>query len=315
MKVLIAGATGAIGIPLSRTLRAAGHEVLGVTRSPAGGATLRAAGVQPIVADAMDRSALLRAVDGVSADAVVHELTALTKAPAKHRDMTQTNRLRTEGTRNLLDAAREVGARKFVTQSIIFGYGYTDHGDKLITEEDPFGQPNSGKANPHVAAMLANERLTDEADGIIGISLRYGLFYGADVQNYATMLRKRKVPVPARRNGPLSWIHIDDAASATAAAVEGGDAGAYNIVDDKPASWSEMFTAMATNLDEPAPRAVPASLIRLAAPYVAKIVLDTTMRVSNAKAKTELGWKPEYPTLTEGLRAMETQLRSSARAR
>ena len=111
MKVLIAGATGAIGTPLSRMLQAAGHEVLGMTRSPAGGAKLRAAGVQPIIADAMDRSALLTALNDVSADAVVSELTALTKAPAKHKDMRQTNQLRIEGTKNLLDAARMVGAR------------------------------------------------------------------------------------------------------------------------------------------------------------------------------------------------------------
>jgi nucleoside-diphosphate-sugar epimerase len=308
MKVLIAGATGAIGIPLVRTLRAAGHEILGITRSPAGAAKLRAAGYQPIVADAMDRPALLTALNGVSADVVVHELTALAKAPARHSDMTETNRLRTEGTKNLLDAARAVGAGKFVTQSIVLGYGYTDHGDKLVTEDDSFGRPNSGKADPHVAAMLANEHMVDEAEGITGISLRYGLFYGADVQNYAKMLRKRKVPIPTKRTGALSWIHIDDAASATAAAVEVGTAGAYNIVDDQPASWSEMFTAMATAVGAPAPRALPAGLIRLAAPYVAAIVLDTTLRVSNAKAKAELGWKPEYPTLKEGLCAMKAQL-------
>ncbi len=310
MKVLIAGATGAIGLPLSRTLRAAGHEILGITRSPAGAAKLTAAGVQPIIADAMDRSALLAAVNGVSADAVVHQLTALTKAPAKHKDMTQTNRLRTEGTKNLLDAARTVGARRFVTQSIIFGYGYTDHGDKPVTEDDPFGQPNSGKANPHVAAMLANERLVGEAEGITGISLRYGLFYGADVQNYVTLLRKRKVPIPAKRINPLSWIHIDDAASATAAAVESGKAGAYNIVDDAPAPWGEMFTAMARTLDAPAPRSLPPGLIRLAAPYLATIMLDTSMRVSNAKVKAELGWKPDHPTLQDGLSAMKAQLKA-----
>jgi nucleoside-diphosphate-sugar epimerase len=310
MKVLIAGATGAIGVPLSRMLRAAGHEVLGITRSPAGGARLSAIGVRPIVADALDRSALLTAVNGVSVDAVVHQLTALTKAPAKHKDMIQTNRLRTEGTKNLLDAARELGARTFVTQSIIFGYGYTDHGDRLVTEHAPFGQPNSGKANPHVAAMLANEKLVGEAEGITGISLRYGLFYGADVQNYATLLRKRKVPIPTKRNSPLPWIHIDDAASATAAAVEVGTAGAYNIVDDRPASWSEMFTAMATTLDAPAPRALPAWVIRLAAPYAATIMLDTSMRVANAKAKADLGWKPEYPTLREGLSATKAQLKA-----
>jgi nucleoside-diphosphate-sugar epimerase len=308
MKVLIAGATGAIGVPLSRILQAAGHEVLGITRSSAGGAKLKAAGVQPIVADAMDRSSLLTAVNGVSADAVVHQLTALTKPPARHRDMTQTNRLRTEGTKNLLDAARAVGAGTFLTQSIVFGYGYTDHGDTFITEDDAFGQSNSGKANPHIAAMLGNEKLVAAAAGITGISLRYGLFYGADVQNYATLLRKRRLPIPTRQNGPLSWIHIDDAATATAAALEHGNAGAYNIVDDRPASWREMFTTMATAFGTPAPRALPAGLIRLAAPYMATIVLDTTMCVSNAKAKAELDWRPEYPTLKEGLCAMKAQL-------
>lgn len=309
MKVLIAGATGAIGIPLARTLRAAGHEIVGITRSPDGAAKLRTAGVRPIVADAMDRSALLAAVKGVSADAVVHQLTALTKAPARHKDMAQTNRLRIEGTKNLLDVARAVGAGRFVTQSIVFGYGYTDHGDELVTEDDPFGRPNSGKANPHIAAMLANERLAAEAEGIIGISLRYGLFYGADVQNYASLLRKRKVPIASKRNNVLSWVHVHDAATATAAAVEGGAAGAYNIVDDKPASWAEMFTAMATAFGTPAPRSLPAGLIRLAAPYLATIMLDTRMRVSNAKATSELDWKPGYPTLDEGLRAMKAQLR------
>ena len=305
MKILIAGATGAIGTPLTRALLATGHEVVGITRSPEGSRKLRSAGMRAIVADAMDRPALLAALNGVSADAVVHELTALTKPPVRHRDMRQTNRLRTEGTRNLLDAARLVGARRFVTQSIVFGYGYTDHGDHVITEDDPFGHANSGKADPHVAAMLANERLVEEAEGITGISLRYGLFYGADVQAYAALLRRRKVPIPANGNGPLSWIHIDDAASATAVAIENGQAGSYNIVDDQPVSWSEMFTAMAATLDAPPPRALPGWLIRLAAPYVASIVLDTTMRISNAKAKSELGWKPEHATLHEGLRAME----------
>lgn len=310
MKVLIAGATGAIGIPLSRKLQAAGHEVLGITRSSAGRAKLIAAGVQPIIADAMDRSALLKALNGVSADAVVHQLTALTKPPAKHGDMTQTNRLRTEGTENLLAAARAVGAGTFVTQSIIFGYGYINHGDKLIAEDDPFGQPNSGKANPHIAAMLTNEKLASEAEGMTGISLRYGLFYGADVQKYVAMLRKRKLPIPAKRNNPLSWIHIEDAASATAAAVDRGKAGAYNIVDDKPISWGEMFTAMARTFDAPTPRALPGGLIRLAAPYVATMVLDTAMRVSNVKAKLELGWTPEYSTFRDGLKAMTAQVKA-----
>ncbi len=310
MKVLIAGATGAIGIPLSHTLRAAGHDILGITRTPAGARKLESAGVHPIVTDAMDRTALLVALNNISADVVVHELTALTKPPARHGDMTQTNLLRSEGTKNLLDAARAVGAGKFVTQSIVFGYGYDDHGDKLITEEDPFGQQTSGKTNPHLAAMLANENLVAEAADLVGISLRYGLFYGVDVQNYATMLRKRKVPVPANRTKPLPWIHIEDAAGATAAAVEGGHSGAYNIVDDKPVSWTEMFTAMAATVDARPPRTLPAWVIRFAAPYLSTVVLDTAMHVSNAKAKSELDWKPEYPTLHEGLWAMKARLQA-----
>jgi len=244
---------------MSQQLQAAGHEVLGITRSPSGGARLTSAGVRPIIADAMDRSALLEALRGVSADAVVHQLTALTKAPARHSHMAQTNRLRTEGTENLLAAARAVGAGRFVTQSIVFGYGYTDH---------------------------------------------------ADLHNYATMLRKRKLPIPARRNKPLSWIHINDAASATAAAIEDGHAGAYNVVDDRPASWSEMFTATAEAFDAPPPRALPGGLIRIAAPYVATMVLDTAMRVSNAKAKSELGWQPAYPSFRDGLAAIRAQVKA-----
>jgi nucleoside-diphosphate-sugar epimerase len=228
----------------------------------------------------MNRPALLAALKGVSADAVVHELTALTKPPIRHRDMRQTNRLRTVGTGNLLDAARLVGARRFVTRSIVFGYGYTDHGTHLITEDDPFGRLDSGKANPHVGAMLANERLVEEAEDIAGISLRYSLFYGGDVQSCAAMLHKRKVPIPAKGSGPLSRIHIKDAAGATVAAA----------------------------LYAPPPRGFPGWLIRLVAPYVGSIVLDTTMHVSNVKAKSELGWKPEYASLHQGLRAMAVKI-------
>lgn len=306
MRVLIAGATGAIGMPLSRRLQAAGHEVVGTTRSSGGSAKLTAVGVQPIVVDVLDRSALLAALKGVAADVVVHQLTALSKPPARHGDMAGTNVLRTEGTRNLLAAADAVGAARFVTQSIIFGYGYTDHGHHVVTEDDPFGRADSGKANPHVAAMLTNEKLVADAPGITGISLRYGLFYGADVPSYAAMLRKRKLPIPAAGKKPLSWIHIEDAAAATAAAVERGQAGAYNIVDNKPTPWGEMFTAMARTFDAPPPRALPAGIIRLAAPYVATMVLDTALRVSNVKAKLELGWTPEYPTYREGLQAMKS---------
>ena len=307
MKVLIAGATGAIGTPLAARLVAAGHDVSGLTRTQQGADRLSAAGVTPVVADAMDRSALLRALDGHTADAVVHELTALAKPPTRHGHMAQTNRLRTEGTRNLLEAARLVGARRFLTQSIVLGYGYADHGSRTLTEDDPFGGPQSGPCAPHVAAMAENERLAFTADGIEGVALRYGLFYGGDMSTIVGMLRKRRLPVPAGNDQPLPWITLDDAAAATAAAVTNGAAGtAYNVVDDEPCSWRRMITATAEAFGTPAPRSVPGWVLRLAAPYAASLVLDTSMRVSNAKAKAQLDWKPASPSYREGLGALVT---------
>src|SRR5262245_13380654 len=154
MKVLLAGATGLLGTPLTSALLAEGHEVLALGRRhrPA------ADGVTPIVANALDRDALLRALDGMHADAVIHELTALSKAPTRHSGMAETDRLRIQGTTNLLAAAEAVGAKRFITQSIIFGYGYRDLGDRLITEDDPFGVAQGGRADRHLAAVLSTEQ-------------------------------------------------------------------------------------------------------------------------------------------------------------
>jgi NAD(P)H-binding len=151
-------ASGAIGTPLTRQLVAHDHQVLGLTRDWDGARRLQALGATPVVADALDRDGLLRAVDGLAADAVIHELTALRKPPPRHRGMALTNRLRTEGTTNLLAAAEALGARRFLTQSVIFGYGYRDHGPRLLTEEDPFGLPAGDACDPHVAAMRSTEQ-------------------------------------------------------------------------------------------------------------------------------------------------------------
>lgn len=310
MKVLLAGATGAIGKPLSQALQSAGHHVLGLTRDEKSAATLTAAGVQPVVADALDRNALLLALRGVEADAVIHQLTALKEPPARHSGMEATNRLRTTGTENLLAAATQLGATRFVTQSIVLGYGYIDHGSRVLTEDDDYGRPNSGKANPHIAAMLANEQLVRGSKHLDGIALRYGMFYGADVETYKELLHKRKVPVPSstKLKRDLAWIHIDDAAAATVAALEHGQPGsAYNIVDDDPTSWGRMFNDMADTVGAPRPRKLPSWMIRAAAPYVAAMVLNTSMHVSNVKAKAELGWKPVYPSHTEGLKTLASR--------
>jgi nucleoside-diphosphate-sugar epimerase len=301
MKILLAGATGAIGRPLLKALREQGHDVLALTRDPGA----RVPGARAVVADVLDRDALLRAVDGISADVVIHQLTALSKPPARFTDMEMTNRLRTTGTTHLLAAARVIGARRFLTQSMVPGYGYTDHGVRVLTERDPFGQQRAGKAAPIVAAMASTEQQVLTADGIEGIALRYGAFYGlTGSEALITALRAGKLPVPRDGGGIMSWIHLTDAAAATVAAMDKGVAGyAYNIVDDEPVTWGAMFTAHAKAAGTKPPRRLPAWLIRLAAPYFATLMIDTNLRVSNAKAKAELGWTPTLPTYREGVQA------------
>jgi nucleoside-diphosphate-sugar epimerase len=221
MKILLAGASGAIGIPLTRQLIARGHEVIGLIRRPEAANSLITEGAQPVVADVLERADLLRAVKGMSADAVIHELTALKTAPARHSDMAPTDRLRIDGTANLLLAAEGVGASTFVTQSIIFGYGYRNHGDRVLTETDPFGLPAGNAGDPHVEAMLSTEQQAFTAPA--GIALRYGMFYGGDAVQKRALLTKRGSPVA--KGGLLGWVHHEDAASATVAALEHGCGG------------------------------------------------------------------------------------------
>jgi nucleoside-diphosphate-sugar epimerase len=310
MRVFVAGANGAIGTPLTRLLLARGHHVLGLARNQSVAAGLQAIGVQPVVADALDRDALLHAVDGLSADAVIHELTALRKPPLRASGMAMTNRLRIEGTTNLLAAADRLGARRIVTQSIILGYGFRDHGDRILVEDDPFGVPAGDLTDDAVAAIKSAEAQTFTAPE--GIALRYGLLYGGDGRQIRPLLAKRGVPVAA--GGLLGWVHHHDAVAATVAALENGRPGqAYNIVDDLPATWRSVFTTMAAGFSAPAPLRVPRWLLHLYAPYVALIATDTVMRVSNAKARRELGWRPQFPTFRDGIAAMVSEtLKDSA---
>jgi nucleoside-diphosphate-sugar epimerase len=306
MRVFLAGGTGAIGRLLVAALQEAGHEVLALTRS-SGEVVL---GARPVVADALDRDALLRAVDGLSADVVIHELTALRKLPVKYRDMEMTNRLRVDGTANLLEAARALGARRFVTQSMVPGYGFVDHGTRLLTEDDPFGQARGSKVDPIVSAMHSTEQQVFNAEGIEGIALRYGAFYGlAGSDGVVAALRAGKLPVSRNGGGTMSWIHLADAAAATVAAMERSAAGrAYNIVDDAPVTWGEMFGEHARAAGTKPPRVLPNWLIRLAAPYFATLMIDTSMRVSNARAKAELQWTPRYPSYREGVSTISTRV-------
>jgi len=277
--------------------------VAGLTRNPGGAEVIRRRSATPIIADVLDRESLLRAVDGMHFDAVLHELTALKKAPLRHADMRPTDVLRIRGTRHLLEAAAATGARRFITQSIVFGYGYLDHGTALLTEESPFGEAHGDASDEHIAAMASTEQQTLSAPGIEGIALRYGLFYGADVDSMIGMLRKRMLPV-VRGGGDIPFIHHEDAAAATVAALARGAGGRiYNIVDDTPGTFSDLVREVARSHSATKPLTVPYALLSVAAPYGKVLFGGTSMRVSNARAKAELGWTPKYASFREGLAA------------
>jgi nucleoside-diphosphate-sugar epimerase len=302
MKVLLAGATGTLGVPLVRALVASGHEVIGLSRTGGKGDLLRTLGAEPLVADIMDPEALLNAVEGLGADAVLHEMTALKKIPTRHRDMAATNALREAGTANLLAAARLVGARRFVTQSFFMGYGYGDWGDKVLTEDNPFAPPGRGRFEQHLGAMRSTERQAFIAEGIEGIAVRYGSLYGpgGGTEQMIDMLTRHRLPVPRGGGGITSLIYVEDAAMATVAALERGRSGeAYNVVDDEPVSWGEFFGTVAKAFGAPPPREVPRWVFRFM-PY-ARAMMMGEHRLSNGKAKRELGWMPSAPTYREGI--------------
>ncbi|MFI6570901.1 NAD-dependent epimerase/dehydratase family protein [Nocardia fluminea] len=306
MQVLLAGATGAIGRPLVRALTANGHTVSALVRNPGAHPLVRELGATPVTADVLDRDGLLRAVDGLRADAVIHQATALRDAKVQRRIPADdpTGLLRTVGTANLLDAATVVGAGRFVAQSLILGYGYHDHGDRPITERDRFGVYDGGVADEVVRACVAGESQVFDAPGIDGIALRYGLFYGPGAFSdlFADMMRKHSPVGPLGSGGVNTWVHVDDAAAATVAALERGTPGrAYNIADDHPITWREFFTEVSRAQRTPRPIRLPAWMIRLAVPYIGALMSDTSMRISSRLAHDELGWHPRYADVAAGL--------------
>lgn len=303
MRVLVAGASGAVGVPLVRLLVAGGHRVSGLVRSPAAAERLRQLGAAAVDADVLDRDRLLRAVYGSTYDAVVHQLTALKKVPLRVGDMAATNELRTRGTAHLLDVAHAVGARRFLTQSIVFGYGFRDHGPQPLTETNPFGVTRGDRFDPVVAALASAEQQVFDDPQVAGVALRYGLFYGRDLAVVERLLRRRSAPVTSSA-ATLALVHHDDAAAATVAALDRGqDDTAYNIVDDTPISWRGYLTAVAEATRAPRPWMVPGPVLRALAPYTGRLATEVSMVVSNARAQQELGWRPRYPSCADGLRA------------
>ncbi len=303
--VLLAGASGVFGRRITRVLTDHGYVVLGVGRGP--GNTIRA--------DLNDRDQLLRAVDGHHADVVVHAATALAKPPIFHRDMTATDTLRTIGMRNLIDASRAVGASRFITESMVFGYGYTDHGPVPLTEDAPWApHQRDPRAAAHLNAFRTKEELTFSTPGLDGISLRFGLFYGpGGTETIVASLRKRMLPAPATKGMVLPWVHLDDAAVAVLAAIERGRPGAaYNIADDAPMSFGDEIKATAAAFGAPKPLSVPVWMLRPMANLYA--MLHTNVALNTSKAADELGWRPRYATSADGLAALVAPAGSAGRS-
>jgi len=301
MRILLAGASGVFGRVLTPALIDAGHEVVGITRTPDGVRVIEGMGAGAVVADVLDRDRLLAALSGRHFDALISQLTALKKPPMRNKDMDVTNVLRTVGTENLMAAAKATGAVRFLTQSMIFGYGYGDQGATPLTEDAFFGPSPRKTFARHGEAMLRNEQIAFSEPGVDGIALRYGLFYGGpSTTAYVDFLKAGKLPlVKAGTNG---FIHLADAAGATVAAVERGKGGeAYNIVDDTPAPFADVAMEIAKDFRTKTPRIVPAWLTK-PLPYLNAFITGRWI-ISNAKAKDQLGWQPQYPSYREGVRA------------
>jgi nucleoside-diphosphate-sugar epimerase len=322
MKVFIAGATGALGLPLVRELVARGHEVIGLTRSPAKRSLLENVGARAAVADVFDAAELERAVRAAAPTHVVHMLSALPKnGPLRAADIASTNQLRIVGTANLLRAAIAAGVRRIVGESFSAVYGYGDLGERPRDEDDlpPIRESDAGaRAVVEALRSLEDQLLAANAQGAIeSVVLRYGMTYGpenASTLYMIDMLRKRWLPLVRGAKGIGSFIHVDDAATATIAALERGRPGAiYNIVDDEPASLNAYLSALAQATGARRPPALPRWLVGLAAPMATSLA-QTRLPLSNARARRELDWRPRFPSYREGVRQVARQVRAPAAA-
>jgi nucleoside-diphosphate-sugar epimerase len=294
MNVFVAGGSGAIGVPLIRALVAAGHQVTASTRSTGNVSMLRSLGATAAIVDALDADALRRAVVAAHPTHLIHELTALPKGgPRSARDLIATNRLRVEGTRNLIAAAAAAGAVRIIGGSFaLIG---------AVKSGVPAGARDAADAVQSMESQILDASRSGAIEGVV---LRYGLFYGPEAASTVEMIalaKRRWLPAIRHDRSLLPCIHVVDAASATVAALDRAPAGStYDIVDDQPVSFSEIVRAVAASAGAPKPIAVPYWLPRLVAPYMARM-LALRLPLSNAKARAELGWRPSFPTIHEGL--------------
>jgi nucleoside-diphosphate-sugar epimerase len=280
-----------------------------MTRDVAKTASLRAAGAEPVVADGLDRNQVLSAIQQTRPDVIIHQMTSLASA-RNFKDFDDefapTNRLRTEGTDHLLEGARAAGVRRFIAQS--FGnWNYERTGTGLKTEEDPLDPDPPAKQKKSFDAIRYLESAVSRADGIEGLALRYAIFYGPGTAlslegDLVRLIREGRLPIIGDGGGVWSFIHVDDAAAATVAAVEKGTPGIFNIVDDEPAPVSAWLPELARLIGAKPPGHVPVWLGRMAAGEVGVSLMTQIRGTSNAKAKRELGWRPLYPSWRDGFR-------------
>jgi 2-alkyl-3-oxoalkanoate reductase len=311
MKIFVAGATGNVGIRLIPLLVDREHQVVGTTRTAAKADRLTRVGAEPMIVDGLDRDGLTAAVAKAEPDVVVHQMTALSGSFDMRRIdqfFAMTNRLRTEGTDILLAAARSAGVRKFVAQSFA-GWPYARVGGPVKTEEDPLDPSPPERLRDTLDAIRHLESAVLSAGDIDGVVLRYGGFYGPQSSispdgEIVAMVRKRRFPIVGDGAGVWSFVHLDDVATATAAAIERGAPGIYNIVDDEPARVADWLPVLAAAAGAKPPRHVPVWLGRLAVGPQGVAMMTEIRGASNAKAKRELGWQLIHPSWREGFRSV-----------
>jgi nucleoside-diphosphate-sugar epimerase len=302
MRVLVVGASGAIGTRLVPQLIERGHVVIGTHRSPGHAHRVRALGAEPVQLDLLDAPVVRRTVLAAEPDAIIHQATALTNLrDFRHFDRSfgPTNRLRTEGTDALLSAAREGGVRHFIAQSFASTL-YERAGSPVKTEDDPLDSHPVAAMRETVAAMRYLDETVASAGGIV---LRYGGFYG-DEDGMVEAVRRRVFPIVGSGDGMSSFIHLEDAAAATVLALELDGPAVFNVVDDEPAPVREWLPVLAKVLGAKPPRRVPRWLARLVAGEAAVVLATESRGASNAKAKRELGWQLRWPTWREGFAAV-----------
>ncbi len=312
MRIFIAGGTGAVGRPLVNQLVAAGHDVTVLSRSEQRVADLGVPGVKAAVGDALNPAGLSAAVQAAQPEVVINQLTNLAQSAspvALKRGFAQTSRLRTESSATLVQAARDAGARRVIAQSIAFIYR---PGPGTRTESDPLWTDAGGQVGRISGPIAALEAATLGEGDLEGVVLRYGAFYGPGTYYaadgaFAGLIKKRRLPIAGAGGGLFGFVHIDDAARATVAALESGS-GVFNVVDDVPGPSSEWIPFMATLLGAKPPRKVPEVLVRTSAGAYTAYLMCGQPAVSNQRARTELGWEPEFPDWHRG---MEATLRSA----